>query len=125
MNVFEFVNSINHSKVDLFEDPQAEKDYNTFIVNRALSYFPDTILYANEMNVQNTIPKEWQFDFLRHSIPKRKRFSKWNKKQTPDDLSVVIETYKYSVQKASEALSLLSSEQLQQLKQQMEKGGKS
>ena len=61
MNVFDFVNSINYDKRDLFEDPQAEKDYVPFLVNRSLSYFPDTALYANEMNQQAGIPKRWQY----------------------------------------------------------------
>ncbi len=81
MSPFDFLNSINDTKKDLFEDPQAEKDYNAFLVNRGLSYFPDTILFANEMNIKRDTPKQWQFDFLRLAIPKKKRFSKWHKKK--------------------------------------------
>jgi hypothetical protein len=126
MKPFDFVNAITYNKQDLFSDSQANKDYVPFIVNRALSYFPDTVLYANEMNRSNTIPKEWQFNFLRSSIPKRKRFSKWAKKnQDPEALSVVCEYYKYSSEKAMEALSILSIEQIDYIKQQMDKGGKS
>jgi len=125
MNVFDFVNAINYTKQDLFEDPQAEKDYAPFIVNRALSYFPDTILYANEMN-RGGIPKQWQFDFLRNTIPKRKRYSKWAKKpEVTSDISAVMEYYKYSAEKALEAMSILSNQQIEQIKQQMERGGKS
>ena len=51
---FDFVNQIHHGKKDLIaEDPTAEKDYNAFIVNRALSFGHDTALFANEMNVNN------------------------------------------------------------------------
>ena len=125
MTPFEFVNAINHGKEDLFEDPQAEKDYVPFIVNRSLSYFPDTVLYANAMNACGPIPKKWQFDFLRMSIPKRKRFSKWAKKSTyTDDVIAVSQFYKYSLEKASEVMSLLSQEQLEYIKQQMDKGGR-
>lgn len=126
MSPFDFVNAINFGKQDLFEDPQAEKDYVPFIINRALSYFPDTILYANAMNVNNTAAKQWQFDFLRNSIPKRKRFSKWAKKEShSSDIAAVSEFYKYSLEKASEVISLLSTEQIEFIKQQMDKGGKS
>lgn len=126
MSPFDFVNAINFGKQNLFEDPQAEKDYIPFLVNRALSYFPDTVLYANAMNINNTTPKQWQFDFLRNSIPKRKRFSKWAKKDShSEDIAAVSNYYKYSMEKASEIISLLSDKQIEYIKQQMETGGKS
>lgn len=126
MNAFDFVNSINFDKKDLFEDPQAEKDYVPFLVNRALSYFHDTVFYANEMNRLNHIDKRMQFDFLRQSVSKRKRFSKWAKKSTvTDDLAAVQQYYKYSADKALEVMSILSEEQLKHIKQQMDKGGRS
>lgn len=126
MNVFDFVNAINYSKQDLFEDPQSEKDYVPFIVNRALSQFADTVLYANEMNCNHTIPKQWQFDFLKAAISKRKRFSKWAKKsQTPENLAAVQKYYKYNAEKAMEVMSILSMDQLEYIKQQMDEGGKS
>ena len=46
MTPFDFLNAINDTKKDLFQDPQADKDYNAFMVNRGLSLFPDTVLYA-------------------------------------------------------------------------------
>lgn len=124
MNVFDFVNAINFGKQDLFEDPQAEKEYNAFLINRALSYFADTVMYANEMNRQ-TIPKRWQFDFLRNAIPKRKRFSKWAKKEPlPSDIDVVCEFYGYSTERAIEAISILSPDQLEAIRVSMSRGGK-
>lgn len=125
MSPFDFVNAITYNKQDLFQDPQAEKDYVPFIVNRALSYFPDTVLYANAVNTTN-IPKQWQFDFLRLSVSKRKRFSKWSKKDSvSDDVRAVQEYYKYSVEKALEVMSILSKDEIEKIKQLMVKGGKS
>lgn len=43
MNVWDFVNAINQSKEDLFVDPQADKDYIPFIVNKSLG----SILYIS------------------------------------------------------------------------------
>lgn len=124
MTPFDFVNAITFNKDDLFEDPQAEKDYVPFIVNRALSYYPDTILYANEVNVHGQMPKRWQFDFLKGTITKRKRFSKWAKKEASTaDLTAVKEFYKYSTERAMEVMSILSREQIEYVKQQMGKGG--
>jgi len=126
MNVFDFVNAINFDKRDLFDDPQAEKDYVPFIVNRSLSYFPDTVMYANEMNGRGHVSKKMQFEFLKNSVSKKKRFSKWVKKDvSTDDLTAVQEFYKYSMEKALDVISILSSEQLNFIKQQMDKGGKS
>lgn len=125
MTPFDFINSINYDKKDLFEDPQAEKDYASFIINRGLSYFPDTVFHANEMNKYNMIPKRWQFDYLMNSIQKKKRYSKWNKKEvTSDNIKIVMEYFKYSEEKAVEALSILNEEQLTAISSKLYKGGR-
>lgn len=125
MSPFDYINAINFTKQNLFEDPQAHKDYNAWIVNKGLSYFPDTLLYANEMNRHYGIPKDWQFSFLLNSITKKKRFSKWSKKDTiSESLRLVKEYYGYSNEKAKQALSVLSDEQLAMIEQKLYKGGK-
>lgn len=127
MNVFTFVAAINTKKSDdLFKEPEAEKEYIPYLVNKAFSYFPDTILYVNEININHNIPKQWQFDFLMNSIPKRNRFSKWSKKEsTPQDVMTIVEYYGYSVKKATEVIDLFTNDQLQQIKQNhLMKGGK-
>ena len=91
MNFFDFLNSINENKKDLIrEDPLNEKEYNSFMINRGLSYFSDTILYANEMNRSGDIPKKWQYDFYRISIPKKRRFSKWHKQNKLEEKTELI-----------------------------------
>ena len=125
MTPFDFINAINLTKKNLFEDPQAEKDYLPFLVNRGLSYFPDTVLYANEMNRNSGIPKDWQFSFFLNTIPKKRRFSKWHKKDADSEsLTLVKEYFGYSSEKALEALSILSDEQLSMIKEKLYKGGK-
>jgi len=125
MTPFDFINAINLTKQNLFEDPQADKDYLPFIVNRGLSYFPDTILYANEMNRNSSIPKDWQFSFFLNTIPKKKRFSKWSKKdQETETLALVKEYFGYSSGKAIEVLGLLSEDDISMIKEKLNKGGK-
>lgn len=125
MTPFDFINAINLTKKNLFEDPHASKDYKPFLVNRGLSYFPDTVLYANEMNRNAGIPEDWQFIFLLNTIPKKKRFSKWHKKDADSEsLTLVKEYFGYSSEKALEALSILSDEQLVMIKEKLYKGGK-
>ena len=126
MSPFDFINAINTTKQNLFEDPQAEKDYSAFMVNRGLSYFHDTVLYANEMNRHHSIPKEWQFSFFLNTISKKKRFSKWSKKdKETKSIQLVKEYYGYSTEKAKEALSVFSSEHLNMIEEKLYKGGKS
>lgn len=126
MSPFDFINAINQSKENLFKsDPMANKDYNAFIVNRGLSYFVDTVMYANEMNRLHQAPKEWQFQYLLNSISQKKRWSKWNKKEAEDKkLALVKEYFGYSNEKAKVAMSILSDEQLKQLEEKLYKGGR-
>ena len=126
MNPFDFLNAINDNKKNLFEDPQAEKDYSTFMVNRGLSFFPDTVLYANEMNRNFDIPKKWQFDFLLNSVAKKRRFSKWHKKEVaPDILKLIMRHYNYSEKKAMDIIEMLPAYVIEDIKSQYDTGGRS
>jgi len=125
MTPFDFINAINFTKQNLFEDAQAKKDYVPFIVNRGLSYFPDTVLYANEMNRNFGIDEDWQFFFLLNSISKKKRFSKWAKKEAEtESVLLVKEYYGYSTKRAQEVLGVLSEDQLVMIKEKLYRGGK-
>ena len=124
MNPFEYVNAINNTKKDIMIDDIAEREYNSFMVNRSLSYFNDTVLYANEMNIHHNIDNRLQFDFLINMVRKRKRFSKWDKPNSNSDVEVVKEYYGYNNEKAHNALTLLTSEQIDILRQKVYKGGR-
>ncbi len=124
MNPFDYLNAINNTKEDIMVDDIAEKGYNPFMINRGLSYFNDTVLFANEMNRLHHTPNRLQFDFFINIIRKRKRFSKWMKPETVNDLEVVKEYYGYSNQKARQALTLLTPEQINNIKKKVDKGGR-
>ena len=124
MNPFEYLNAINDTKKDIMIDDIAEKGYNAFMVNRGLSYFHDTILMANEMNQKAHLDNRFQFDFLINIVRKKKRFSKWMKQSSASDVEVVKEYYGYSNEKARQALSLLTPEQLKALEKKVTKGGR-
>ena len=124
MNPFEYVNAINNTKKDIMTDDIAERGYNSFMVNRSLSYFQDTVLYANEMNIHHNIDNRLQFDFLINMVRKRKRFSKWEKVASESDVEVVKEYYGYNNEKARSALSLLTRKQINELKKKVYKGGR-
>lgn len=124
MNPFEYVNAINVTKKDIMVDDLAEKSYNSYMVNRSLSYFNDTVLMANEMNIHHHLDNRLKFDFLINIVRKKKRFSKWIKPETVSDVEVVKEYYGYSNEKAKSALSLLTSDQINELKKKVYKGGR-
>jgi hypothetical protein len=124
MNPFEYLNAINSSKKNIMVDDITEKGYNSFMVNRGLSYFPDTSLLANEMNRCHHIDSRLQFDFLINTVRKQKRFSKWVKPDDIEALEAVKEYYGYSNEKARQALTVLSKQQLIELKTKVYNGGK-
>lgn len=123
MNPFDYVTSISHSKADLMTDELEEKSYPAFLVNKGLSYFTDTVLYANEMNLRGHLDNKLQYSYLLNSIRPAKRFAKWVKKEDSNDLDAVKEYYGYSNEKASHALSILSPDELVMLKEQLQRGG--
>ena len=124
MNPFEFVKAINLTKKDIMVDDLVEEEYKPFIINRALSYFPDTVLYANEMNQNGHLDSRLQFDFFINIIRKRKRFSKWLKPADIENLNVIKEYYGYSDEKAKSVLSLFNNRQIEDLKNRIYKGGR-
>ena len=124
MNPFDYVNSINYSKKDIMVDDIAERSYNSFMTNRSLSYFQDTVFFANEMNRYHHLDNKLQFHFLLNIVRKRKRFSKWNKPELDSDIDVVKEYYGYSNEKARQALTLLSPSQIEELRKKVSKGGR-
>ena len=121
---FDFLNDINYAKSNIMVDDLVEKQYNAFMVNRGLSYFQDTVLMANEMNLNSHIDNRLQFELFINIVRKKKRFSKWAKAQTTDDVEVLKEYYGYSTEKARQASKLLSSEQINELKKKVFKGGR-
>ena len=124
MNPFEYLNAINSSKKDIMIDDITEKAYAPFMINRSLSYFQDTVFFANTMNQYHHIDNKLQFQFLINTIRKRKRFSKWIKPELNNDMDVVKEYYGYSNEKARQALTLLSSSQVAEIKTKVSKGGR-
>ena len=121
---FDFLNSINLSKKNLMESTDEGKQYVPFVVNRTLSYFPDTVHVANAMNINHHLDNRLQYDFCINIIRKRKRFSKWVKPESEMNVEVVKEYYGYSNEKARQVLSLLSSEQIEFIKNKVNKGGR-
>jgi hypothetical protein len=125
MELKDWLNSINFTKENLTdENPDLIKEYAPFIINKCLSGQIDTILFANEMNMNHHLDKDMQYSFYLNSLRKRKRFSPWLRKDKVTDLECVKQYYGYSNEKASQALKILSKDQIAFIKQRLEIGGK-
>ena len=121
----DWLNSINFQKNDLQdEDPTAIKQYSPYIINRCLSGFIDTIMYANEMNINNHLDGRLQYLYYLNTIRKKKRFSPWLKKDKINDIELIKQYYGYSNEKAKSALSLLNKEQINLIRKKLDTGGK-
>lgn len=124
MSPFEFVKAINN-KQDIIRDDLDEKSYLPYMINHSFSYFPDTVLLANEMNANHHLDNKLQNDFFINTIRKNpKRFSKWNKVKHDGDFEAVKEYYGYSNEKTRSALSLLSTEEINIIKKKVDHGGR-
>lgn len=123
-SAYDFITSINSTKIDLSVDTETDmKGYSPFVTNKTLSYFPDTLILANEMNRKSQIPSEHQYKFLLLTVPKKKRFTKWAKQEDNPQVKEFIETYGISETQAVEYLKLLSKQQIEALQQKQQKGG--
>jgi hypothetical protein len=121
MELKDWLNAVNFTKEDLTEHI---KEYPSYIVNRCLSGHLDCVLFANEMNKYHFLDKDMQFNFYINILRKRKRFSPWVRKEKVSDLEFVKSYYGYNNEKASQALKILSKEQLDYIKQKLDTGGK-
>ena len=122
-NLFSLIDSINFTKKNLLEGEVPDKDYVPFLVNKALSYFPDTIMHSNEMNKRAYIPKKYEYLYYLNSVRKRKRYSKWFKKDKNDDIENIKRYFNISNTKAKEYLKLLNKQQLQDIAESVSEGG--
>ena len=124
MELADWLNSINQTKRNLIEeDASLIKEYPPFIINKCLSGQVDTILFANEMNMHHQLDKDMQYLFYLNTLRKKKRFSPWIRKDKVKDLECIKQYYGYSNEKASQALKILTKEQLNFIKKRLDIGG--
>ena len=124
MELKDWLNSINFNKNNLIEeDPSVIKDYTPYIINRCLSGNLDCIMFVNEMNRYPNLDKDMQYNFYLNTLRKKKRFSPWLRKDKVTDLECIKSYYGYSNEKASQALKILSKEQIGFIKQRLDTGG--
>jgi hypothetical protein len=121
---FTFVEQLSNGKQNLMVDDETEKAYVPFVVNRALSFDRETIIYANAVNKMPTLSKRMQHDFLLNTIKRKSRRFAWIKTPKSDYTDDVMEYYDCSYAKASQYLTILSDEQLKTIEKRLDKGGR-
>lgn len=123
MKPFDVIKSFTEDKKYIIEDDETKKAYIPFFINKTLSFNVETLLHANEMNLNYGLDKKLQYDYYFHSLKKRKYFTKFFKRKKDDDLEMIQRYYGYNVTKAKQALTILSEEQLKQIRKKFEEGG--
>lgn len=120
----EIIPSILQTKKNVINDDIDLKDYVPFVVNRALSYHMDCVLYANQVNINNHMDKDMQYQYLLNTIRSMKRkFQPWQKSEADKNLECVKLYFGFSNQKAKDALRILTDEQIAEIKRKTDKGG--
>lgn len=124
MELKDWLRSINETKINLVdEDSRIESKYPSYIVNRCMSGQIDTLMYANEMNINNHLDNKLQYDFLLYTLRKKKRFSPWMRKEELSNLDIIKKYYGYSDDKARQVLPLISEDQIQIITRRLNTGG--
>lgn len=114
---FAYVEAINKG-----QDREVGKDYNQFLINKALSYFPDTLPLVDYLNQHKNIPDEAHFKFLRATVRPQMRRSKWPKPAVSKELKAIMEYFNISQTAAEQYITVLSPERIQSIIDAFETG---
>jgi len=120
MNIFDILNSVSHTKKDLSKEPDFEKAYNPYMINRYLSMHPETIPYAEMVDLMRDLPKFIQYRWLLNIIPKEKRYFKYLKKEGKIDakkLKLLMEHFECNEENAEFYLSILTKKEFSSIKE--------
>jgi len=107
---------------DTDNDELSEQSYVPYVVNKGLSYFVDTLMYANEMNISSFLDHKLQYEYLLNSIRPKKRYAKWVKNDEDSDLKMIEIYFNYSTKKALQAQSVLSQEEMVIIREKITRG---
>ena len=126
-NPFDYINNINGNGVNMMRDSEndvlAENGYVPWVINLGFALYPDTILYANLLNQHSHLNNRAQYEFYKYGLRPKKRKAKWVKHEDSDVLDMICEAYSCNETVARDYLKLLSTDQLNAIKNNNNKGG--
>lgn len=118
-----WLKSINQTKECLLND-DTKGDYNSYVINHALSNFLDTLFFAEEIDRLPDLDVQLQYEYYLHSVRKGKRFSAWHKPKKDFYIDIICRYYECNIQIAKDYRSILSDEQLDNMIEYLDyKGG--
>lgn len=101
----------------------AEKEYSSYVVNKALSQHIDCIFHVAAIN--NNLDARLHYDYLFHSIKKYKRpYHKWFKNIQDSDIEIIKKYYNCSNAIAKTYSSILTAQEILVLQERLDEGGK-
>jgi hypothetical protein len=117
---FEYVNAINRGenliKSSYDHTGYYDKYYNAYIANKAFSFHYDTILMANEMNMNHGLDNTLQYDYYMNTIRPRTRRGKWFKAQKNDDLQIICDFFNINKSVGLQYMKILSDHDIIKIK---------
>jgi hypothetical protein len=124
MTPFDIIKNINNKTGNIFDkDFEAEKNYNSVIINKNFSFDPQTVLCANTLNGMHYLDKKMQYDYLYACVKKKNRYTKWIKSNEVENQDLVMDYYKINRDRAKEYLSIMDEEDIEILKTKTFTGG--
>ena len=125
-NPFDWLNNINGSTTSIWEEGISDKEYNSFMINRGLSQFRDTVLFSQMMNEKSQyLSPKMQYDFYRLGIThKKKRFAKWHKPEKLEEIEKLSNHFGINKRVMENYVSLMSKTDYATLLGSLEKGGR-
>ena len=121
-----YENSITSGK----KQHEVDSDYSQWRTNNILSNYRETVLYANEMNINYNVTDQMHYDYMFNSIRKKKMYAKKEtdqekkeRKQKEELQNLISNYYKYNIVRTKEVLKILTAEQIEFIKNKNNKGG--
>ena len=112
----DYLNEINLTKKNICRgDPEATKGYPAFVVNRSLSYHQALIPLCDQLNQLRRLDNLQHFEFLLYTVPKGKRFAKWEKPQEIEDIELIARDCECSKERAREYYQLFPASKREEL----------
>lgn len=126
MKLFDVVSNILDKKEILTEE-EVKANYKPFIINRAMANHQDLVFFAQKMNENWQLSAIQQYHFYYFLIDKRKRWSKWPKRDESLDekIELLKELYDYSTIRARETIPVIDALDLwDAIRADLNKGGR-
>jgi hypothetical protein len=121
-----YENTITSGKKEI----EVDNDYSQWRTNNILSNYRETILYANEMNINYIVTDQMHYDYMFNSIRKKRMTGvketdqEKNARKKKEELHDLISNYyKYNAVRTKEVLKILTAEQIDIIKNKNNKGG--